>query len=217
MGDSERKANLRDAREADAALRRLDYQRRKEEGRCTRRGCKAMAAPDSGMCETCGPVQRARVRSADKTRRDAARDAGQCRDCGAKSDTCRCVDCQIRFGRVAKRTLARLIVDSERKANHPALVTTIERDGRYPSGRIRTRYRGGQGRRGAPSRAAIDAADVALALACLRRAHEKLEQLCNVADKRERTAARAEAMGQVALAGRMIDEVLDRSGVSDPP
>jgi hypothetical protein len=94
----------------------------------------------------------------------------------------------------------------------PALVTTVERDGRYPDGRIRTRYRGGQGRRGAPSRTAIDAADVALALASLRRAHEKLETLCRIADKRERAAAKADAMGQVALAGRMIDEVLERAG-----
>ena len=216
MGDSDgkvtRKDALVDARAARSARRRQDYQARKDSGRCVMEGCKSMAAEDADKCEVCGPRERERVRLAEKARRDRRRDAGRCFDCGAKSETCRCVDCQIRFGLVAKRALARIIVDSDRKVTRPALVTTVERDGRYPDGRIRTRYRGGQGRRGAPSRTAIDAADVALALASLRRAHEKLEQLCGIADKRERAAAKADAMGQVALAGRMIDEVLERAG-----
>lgn len=98
----------------------------------------------------------------------------------------------------------------------PALATTIERDPRYPAGRVRTRYRGGQGRRGAPSKGAVDAADVALAIASLMRAKEKLDALCNVEDKRARAALRAEALAQVALAGRMIDEVVERSGGKRP-
>lgn len=206
-----RKVALVEARSARAALRREDYQRRKGTGRCTREGC-PREADDSNLCDVCGPVVRAQNRQAVAARRERRRDEGRCRECGAKADGCRCVDCQIKLGVVAKSALARIIADGHRVVTRAPLVTTVERDGRYPEGRVRTRYRGGQGRRGAPSRTAIDASDVALALACLRRAHEKLEQLCNVADKRERAAARADAMGQVALAGRMIDEVMDRAG-----
>lgn len=216
MGGSDVRTNRKDAlaeaRAVHAEAKRIDYQQRKDDGRCTRRGCKEMAAPDSGMCTTCGPRERERVRLADRARRARRREAGRCIDCDAKSATCRCIDCQIKSGRIAKRALARIISERDVSANRPALATTIERDGRYPAGRIRTRYRGGQGRRGAPSKGAVDAADVALAIASLMRAKEKLDQLCNIPDKRARAATRADALAQVALAGRMIDEVVERNG-----
>jgi hypothetical protein len=206
-----RKVELVEARAARAALRRADYQRRKESGRCTREGCPREAG-DSNLCDQCGQVVRAQNRQAVAARRERRRDAGRCRECGAKADGCRCVDCQIKLGVIAKSALARILADGHRVVTRQTLATTIEKDPRYPDGRTRTRYRGGQGRRGAPDRLRVLAADLDLTIASLRRAREKLDEACGLTDKRERKAKEAAAMGQVALAGRMIDEVMDRAG-----
>lgn len=181
------------------------------DGRCTREGCKAMAAEGDDKCEVCGPRKRESNRKGAQARRAERREDGRCIDCGAKSATCQCIDCQIRVGRIAKRALSKLLADSGRTVSRPVLATTIERDSRYPDGRVRTRYRGGQGRRGAPDKLKVLAADLDLAIACLRRAREKLDEACGMTEPRERKAKVAEALGQGALAGRMIDEVVDRA------
>lgn len=206
-----RRAELAEVKAARAEVKRREYQRRLDEGQCTLGACLASAAPDSNMCATCGPSERERKRVAIRTKRGEARKAGRCIDCDAKSVTCRCIDCQIKSGRIAKRVLARLIAASSVSVARPVMATTIERDSRYPDGRVRTRYRGGQGRRGAPDKLKVIAADLDLAIACLRRAREKLDEACGMTEPRERKAKVAEALGQGALAGRMIDAVVDRA------
>lgn len=207
-----RKVAHAEARAARAELRRVDYQARKEAGRCTREGCDRMADDGTNLCGECGPAVRDRVRKAVALHRSRRREEGRCRECGDPSPTCQCIDCQIRLGDISKRALARIIGGGNRLVTRPEMDTRIEKDPRYPDGRLRTRYRGGQGRRGAPTKAAVDAADITLAIASLVRAREKLDALCGIEDKRARQALRAEALAQVALAGRQIDEVVERSG-----
>jgi hypothetical protein len=99
------------------------------------------------------------------------------------------------------------------RGNQPAVMSTrIEKDGRYPGGRVRTRY-AGKGKRGAPSRVTSDLTDVEYAIVSLAKAKATLAALVTIPDKRERDARRLDALGQVRLARRFCEDVLERAGM----
>jgi hypothetical protein len=177
-----------------------------------------MAAEDSDMCAVCGPRKREQDRRGSAARNASRREAGRCIRCNAKSSTCECIDCQIKTGRISQRAIDTITAAATRRTvSRPVMATTVEKDPRYPGGRLRSRFRGVQGRRGAPDKAQVLRADFSLALASMCRAKEMLDEACGMTDPRARRQRIADAIGQAALSGRMIDEVMDRSGVSDPP
>ena len=76
----------------------------------------------------------------------------------------------------------------------------IEKDARYPDGRARSRYHGGQGRRGAPDAARVGVVDLTHAIEAFTRARAALAQAAELrGDKRARAAAIDVAREQISM------------------
>jgi hypothetical protein len=88
---------------------------------------------------------------------------------------------------------------------------TIERDARYPEGRVRRRFIG-RGTTGAPSRAALDLADTRAALREISHAVELLVAADGDATMRRAVALEThkQALAKLSLAVRFAEEVLLR-------
>ena len=169
---------------------------------------------DTNLCAECtrdGSSRQAALRARRRKQK-------KCVYCGKRSKTRRCRSCTRKKRRgVTKRSRG---VD---QANHVTeqqlggkVVTKVEVDSRYADGRVRQRYVG-RGSRGAPSRQQLEADDVRglrIALRELEKAIALVEK-ANQADpdmpRIQREELRREALAPAGLAGRLIDEVLDRN------
>ncbi len=94
-------------------------------------------------------------------------------------------------------------------APRDARVTHWRPDVDTATGITRRRYRG-QGRRGHTPAVVTDARDVLFAIGELRVAHVELVRCGDINDRRERDRQRRTAHEKVALANRMLDELLER-------
>jgi hypothetical protein len=128
------------------------YKERQADGQCTYPGCELPAADGADLCHGHHAAAKARKRSWISKQRARWRKKGRCTRCGRKrapSSKWGCPKClnEVRGAR------PRLVDQHVDKRSRIAARTAIDKDGRR-------RYRG-QSRRGAPSRAATDEADIA--------------------------------------------------------
>lgn len=163
---------------------------------------------DANLCARCQAGAAARNR-ATRARRRAKR---RCAYCGRKSQSRRCPRCLRRERRKQRGDTKRRSGDYQ----PPKLVARVEVDARYPDGRVRMREVG-RGTRGAPNRQQLEADDVRnlrFAARELEKAIPAVEAANNLpADmpRIQRDAARRQALAAADLAGRLIEETLDRN------
>jgi len=179
--------------------------RRKLARDCTECG---VPSPDAEVCPSC----RAKANSRQARWRSKRRDAKRCVDCGVRCSKRRCRKCVRKKRGVTER---RRGVDGG-NAISPKLVAKVEVDARYPDGRVRMREVG-RGTRGAPNRQQLEADDVRnlkFAMRELEKAIPAVEAANGIGDSMpriQREAARRDALASADLAGRLIDETLDRN------
>lgn len=158
------------------------------------KGCGRAARDDSDKCDAC--YAKAKSASARSVRRlrERRRKRGECVYCGRTSKTVRCVACRLKQGRLG--VVAKVV---NREAIHSA-----DYDGRV-------RYRG-QGKRGAPPKEVNDRLDFDMATKSFERARDgfvRADQSGTPPDDAE--ALRLAAIGQLALARKLIEEIEQRN------
>ncbi len=196
------------------------YYERKAAGLCT--SCGEPAAPDRQQCQPHLDAAREASRVSKERSRQECRDQGLCATgCGRKSDTYRCLVCDIRAGRIPTEGVHSGVHDARPRP----VEQRLERDSTAGSGvttgvRLRNRFagRGGaEGRRGAPSREQLDvdilrdATFSEIEIAKFKRAFA-LAMSPEVASmpRVQRDAVRSEAAGIAAYAARFLDDIVDR-------
>jgi hypothetical protein len=182
------------------------YQERKEAGICTRAGCSKLAGEESNECPRHQrDSQKRRRRHRMKARRLWAKKR-LCLRCGGKRAFGRkwCGRCLVREDRA--RTSAG---DKQRDNKDDRTTDVLEADG-Y----ARSRYHG-QSRRGQQKRHQLDAQDIDEAIERLQRAKRGVLLAAEAEEQQmprvQRDEIRLAAMAQAALAGRFVEEILDRN------
>jgi hypothetical protein len=185
-----------------------NYLERKLAGLCTRAGCRRSASEESCLCEK---HRRDAVRRSVKAKakaRASRRAQGLCAECGVvKTKRYRCSSCLIRFGRFKQRVpnteVDKVVRISER--------TTV---GSFAGEEGRARYRGAQGRRGAPGVVREDSVDFADALKYIERGRQGVIHALSPEVKELPLAQRREvmraALSQADHGARFIDSILER-------
>lgn len=186
---------------------RLEYQRRWREdrkaevGRCTR--CKRTGLPDgAAMCDRCRKRYRKAHRKYQRERRQEARDRGLCGVClKVKSEAYRCAACVVRQGRVPPSIAA------QKPGQNQGDQWRADGDGW-------ARYRG-KGQRGAPGAAVNDEQDLASAADALEKGRIAMRYARSpqvlALPRIQRRGALNEAIAQLALAARFLDDVVERN------
>lgn len=172
------------------------YQRRQLAGQCTRNGCPHDAVDGSDLCEAHVTSERARWKAIKRKTRARRRAKGQCIDCGKRVKGDRlCAKHRIERDRYTERATAGV---PESVPTSAARIAAATRAQTTSGNEGRVRYHG-QGKRGAPSRAVQNAADVAKITRHLANATKALafadsdatEQLPRIQRKGARDAALA--------------------------
>lgn len=193
------------------------YDERKASGRCTYYGCPEPAADDCLLCPAHRDEQRARNRSYAAGLRAKRRKNKLCTWCGApipsrllppgSAKTASCVACRLARGRAARG------VDKSVDRHSALLASRTEHVADATDGYARKRFRGGK--RGAPSRDESDAFERKIIADAVRRYLDACTYLVSEGSAgmapSEREAARMAALGQLDLAVRAADEILDRN------
>lgn len=200
----------------------LDYQKRKELGRCTYPGCPDDAREDAGTCERHGEQDRRRKRRSRRRRARAAkvllaqrRAKKQCLRCGGKrlSGEEHCAKCLVTIGDITARAELVCHKGRDKKSERIEINTSIDKDGR-------SRYRG-QGRRGRQSVAAIDSTDLGYAADAMKRGADGLAYASSAAvaslPRIQREDLKRASTAELLLARRFLDEVLVRHRVVIAP
>lgn len=173
--------------------------------KCARRGCTLAPKDDANYCDEHHEDQKRRQRECMARKREQWGADGKCPSCGGNRGAARlCARCAASAGRLGVNN--RVNNHAERiKAR--TVVSRSESDGFQ-----RTRYHGGK--KGAPS---IDAQDE-FERKIIKRGIERYLDACTwlagdgkTASKDERDAARLAALGQLDLATRAADDILDRN------
>lgn len=185
------------------------YYERKAEGRCVYPGCPRQASDESVLCPEHRDDARARTRKSQKRIRAERRAADLCPRCGekAKGDYM-CVRCKVKYGRTKR---ARTGGDDNREHNRIADRLIPWENSPHNAGRLRLRG----GKRGAPNIDAQDEFERKIVKTAIARYAEACDMLASDDGKamlpRDRDAARMAALGQLALAVRAAEDILDRN------
>lgn len=174
---------------------------------CARRGCLARPDDDSEFCPGHAEDQRRYNAQYMSRKRDEWRAAGKCTRCGGKRTGSRetCLKCRVELGRLDVET------DVENHAERVAARLVAARD--EHDGFLRKRFKGGK--RGAPGIDEQDEFERKIVEQAIERYVVACKWLSSAEGKRspkeDREQARLAALGQLALAVRAADEILDRN------
>lgn len=181
---------------------------RQQQGICVRSGCRRSAGDASDFCDEHHGAQLRYHREYMQRRRLEWRRAGLCTECGGnrKVDSKWCARCLIRHGKLAVKS------HGENKRTE-RVAARIEVSRSESDGFLRKRFKGGK--RGAPGIDEQDEFERRIVESAVKRYLDGAAFLSSDQGKAlsqvERESARVSALGQLALAVRAAEDILERN------
>lgn len=180
---------------------------------CLYHGCNAAQSGDSLLCVAHRDAERQRVRLSKRKRRRMAAARSLCSRCArrprAKSSDWGCAVCLVELGAL-KRSTSFVTEDVNKRARVEARIVV----GSFQKEEGRSRYRGGQARRGPPGKVREDAQDLLAARVAIDKARLGLAYAASAEVRQlplvQRREVERAALSQADHGARFLEAVLER-------